>query len=178
MEIPRLTTATAMQEPSHVCDLHHSSWQRQVLNPLSKARDWTQNLMVPSQIRFHCTRTGTPSHCGFDLHFSLMISDIPFPWVPVGHLYIFFRKVFVQEFPLWISRLRTRLASMRLWVLSVASLSGLRIQRSCSFQLRPVLCVGSVFTPSPETAICCRFSPKKKERKRSSHRGSVVNEPD
>ena len=31
-------------------DLHHSSWQLQILNPLSKARDRTQNLMVPSQI--------------------------------------------------------------------------------------------------------------------------------
>ena len=26
---------------SHVCDLHHGSWQRQILNPLSKARDRT-----------------------------------------------------------------------------------------------------------------------------------------
>ena len=30
--------------------LHHSSRQRQILNPLSKARDQTCNLMVPSQI--------------------------------------------------------------------------------------------------------------------------------
>ena len=36
---------------SHVCDLHHSSRQRWILNPLSKARDRTCNLMVPSQIR-------------------------------------------------------------------------------------------------------------------------------
>jgi len=33
------TTATAMQDLSLVCDLHHSSWQPQILNPLSKARD-------------------------------------------------------------------------------------------------------------------------------------------
>ena len=32
----------------------------QILNPLSKARDRTRNLMVPSQIRFCCTTTGTP----------------------------------------------------------------------------------------------------------------------
>ena len=32
----------------------------QILNPLSKARDQTYNLMVTSQIRFHCTTTGTP----------------------------------------------------------------------------------------------------------------------
>jgi len=34
-----LPTATAMPDPSHICDLHHSSWQCQILNPLSKARD-------------------------------------------------------------------------------------------------------------------------------------------
>ena len=33
------TTATAMPDPSHFCDLHHSSQHCQVLNPLSKARD-------------------------------------------------------------------------------------------------------------------------------------------
>ena len=32
-------TATAKQDLSHVCNLHHSSWQCQILNPLSKARD-------------------------------------------------------------------------------------------------------------------------------------------
>ena len=34
----------------HVFDLHHSSWQSQILNPLSKAWDRTCNLMVPSRI--------------------------------------------------------------------------------------------------------------------------------
>ena len=32
-------TATATPDPSHVCKLHHSSRQRWILNPLSKARD-------------------------------------------------------------------------------------------------------------------------------------------
>ena len=52
--------ATATPDPSQVCDLHHSSQQCQILNPLSEARDWTRNLVVPSQIRFHCAMTGTP----------------------------------------------------------------------------------------------------------------------
>ena len=50
MEVPRLgvklelqllayTTATATQDPSRICDLHHSSWQCQTPNPLSEARD-------------------------------------------------------------------------------------------------------------------------------------------
>ena len=34
-------TATAMQDPRYICDLHHLSQQRQILNPLSKARDQT-----------------------------------------------------------------------------------------------------------------------------------------
>ena len=34
----------------HICDLHHSSQQRRILNLLSKARDRTYNLMVPSPI--------------------------------------------------------------------------------------------------------------------------------
>ena len=41
-----------MRDPSQVCDLHHSSWQRWILDPLSKARDRTHKLMVPSRIRF------------------------------------------------------------------------------------------------------------------------------
>ena len=41
----------ARRDPSRVCNLHHSSWQRQILNPLSKARDQTHNLIVPSWIR-------------------------------------------------------------------------------------------------------------------------------
>ena len=31
----------AMPDQSHVCDLHHSSWQHQILNPQSEARDQT-----------------------------------------------------------------------------------------------------------------------------------------
>ena len=56
MEDPRLgveselqmlvyTTARATPNPSHVCDLHHSSWQHRTLIPLSEARDQTHILM-------------------------------------------------------------------------------------------------------------------------------------
>ena len=30
--------------------IHYSFWQHQILNPLSEVRDWTQNLMITSQI--------------------------------------------------------------------------------------------------------------------------------
>ena len=50
MEVPRLgvklelqrlayVTVTATPDLSHVCNLHHSSRQHQILNPLSGARD-------------------------------------------------------------------------------------------------------------------------------------------
>ena len=35
------TGATATPDPSCACDLHHSAWHRQILNPLSEARDRT-----------------------------------------------------------------------------------------------------------------------------------------
>jgi len=42
---PGYTTATATEDPSRVCNLHHSSQQHQILKPLSKARDRTHILM-------------------------------------------------------------------------------------------------------------------------------------
>ena len=71
MEVPRLgvesdlqllayATDTALQDPSGVFNLYHSSQQRQILKPLSEARDRTHNLMVPSQIHLCCAMTGTP----------------------------------------------------------------------------------------------------------------------
>ena len=72
MEIPRLgvelelellayTTATATRDSSLLCNLHLSSWQCQILNPLSEDRDWTLVLMDMSWIRCHWATTGTPS---------------------------------------------------------------------------------------------------------------------
>ena len=40
------TTATATWDLSHVCDLHHGSRQRQILNPLSEAGDRTLYFMM------------------------------------------------------------------------------------------------------------------------------------
>ena len=57
-----LTLATAIATPdlSQVCNLHHSSQQCRIPNPLRKARDRTHILMDTSQIHFHCATTGTP----------------------------------------------------------------------------------------------------------------------
>ena len=61
MDVPRLgvemdlqplacATATAMPDPSQVCDLHCSPWQHLIFNPLSEARVQIRVLMDTSQI--------------------------------------------------------------------------------------------------------------------------------
>ena len=50
-----------MPDPSRVYDLHQSSRQRWILNPLSEARDRTHSLMVPNWIHFHCSTTRAPA---------------------------------------------------------------------------------------------------------------------
>ena len=70
MEVPRLgsnqsyttATATATQNPSHICNLHCSSRQCQILNPLSEARDRTHVLMDISQVHYCGAIMGTPEN--------------------------------------------------------------------------------------------------------------------
>ena len=47
------TTATIMWDPSLICDLHHSSQQGWILNPLSEARNRTHILMDTSRV-YYC----------------------------------------------------------------------------------------------------------------------------
>ena len=54
--MPAYTTATATPNLSLICNLHHSSQQCWIFNPLSKARDRTLILMDssdPSRIHYH-----------------------------------------------------------------------------------------------------------------------------
>ena len=60
-----LASASAIATPDQSHSLHHSSWQRWILNPLSEARDRTHILMDTSQIRFHWARAGTPQRSHF-----------------------------------------------------------------------------------------------------------------
>ena len=54
LQLQAYATAIALWDPSHVCDLHHSSQQSWILNPLNKDQDRTQVLMDTSQVCFHC----------------------------------------------------------------------------------------------------------------------------
>ena len=49
LQLPAYTTATT-QDLSRICNLHHSSQQHWILNPLSEARDPTRILMYTSRV--------------------------------------------------------------------------------------------------------------------------------
>ena len=50
LQLPAYTRATAMPDPSFIEDLHHSLWQCQILNLMSKARDRTHIFMDASWV--------------------------------------------------------------------------------------------------------------------------------
>ena len=50
LQLPAYTTATATRDPSNVCDLYHSSQQRQKFSSLSEARDPTHIFMDTSWV--------------------------------------------------------------------------------------------------------------------------------
>ena len=52
LQLPVYTTATATQDLSCFFDLDHSSWQRQILKPLSEARDGTRILKDTSLVHY------------------------------------------------------------------------------------------------------------------------------
>ena len=60
LQLPAYTTAAARPDPSLICDLHHSSQQRRILNPPNEVRDRTHILIDSSGIRFHCTPMEIP----------------------------------------------------------------------------------------------------------------------
>ena len=80
LQLPAHATDTAMPDPSWVWDLHHSSWQLRILNPLSKVRDRTCNLRVPIQIRWPLCHNGNSSSVIF-----LMV-QLPMPFSSRGKL--------------------------------------------------------------------------------------------
>ena len=62
LQLPASTTATVMPDLSHLCDLHHSSQQHRLLNPLSGARGGTHNFMDTGQVLYHWATIGTPKY--------------------------------------------------------------------------------------------------------------------
>ena len=70
-----------MLDPSHVCNLYHSSWQHQILNLLSKASDWACILTDAGQIHFCWAMMGT------SILFSIVVAPIYIPTKSISSLF-------------------------------------------------------------------------------------------
>ena len=86
IEVPRLgvelglyllayATAIATRDPSHICNPHHSSWQRWTPNSLNEARVRICILTDTSQLCYHCATMGTPK-----VSFIVKFFWTPAPW--------------------------------------------------------------------------------------------------
>ena len=104
LQPPAYITATAKQNPSWVCDLHHRSWQRQIPNPLFKARDGTcifmdtrfvsaepwRELSPPPFFFLNWSIVDTQSCIGFRCTSSVCVTQLCVcVWVYINHPYPF-----------------------------------------------------------------------------------------
>ena len=69
LQLPAYTTATVKPDLSHIFDLHHSSWQHQILNTLNGARDWSCNPHSDTSQVHYCRAKGE------HLYFLLFITE-------------------------------------------------------------------------------------------------------
>ena len=80
LQLPAYTTATSTPDQSCVCDFHHSSQQRWILNPLSEARDQTHTLMDTSWVCNPLSHNGNACNSDFCAYpFFLAVLSLEFP---------------------------------------------------------------------------------------------------
>ena len=61
LQLLTCATATAAQDLSDICNLHHSSPQRRILNPLMRTRGLTHIFMDTSHLHYRWATPGIPS---------------------------------------------------------------------------------------------------------------------
>ena len=85
LQLPAYATATAKPHLSHICDLHHSLWQHQILNPLSEARDRICILMDISQVCNMLSYNGNFNKLLNKQNISISTDRIFISYVSLGH---------------------------------------------------------------------------------------------
>ena len=96
LPLPAYTAARATPDPSCICNLHHSSRQRQILNRLSKAGDGTHILMDTSRVCYWWETMGTPLKIFLILRLQFNI------WKYLATIWIAnFWKFWTSGIPMW-----------------------------------------------------------------------------
>ena len=88
LQLPAYATATAMPDPSFLCNLHHSPWQGGILNPLSKARDGTRIWLLVGFLAMNHSGNSGNSKKEFKTKLQPSFALVPCP---------------VRKFPVWFS---------------------------------------------------------------------------
>ena len=76
LQPPIYATATAKWDPSHICGLHHTSWQCQILNPLNEARDQMYIPMNTSQVLNPLSQSGNSQGAIFKVLFREKMAEL------------------------------------------------------------------------------------------------------
>ena len=133
LQLLAYTTATETRwDPSHICNLHHTSQKCEILNLMSEARDRTCILMDTSRVCNLLSHNGNPQGC-VSLYFNLLqllLSMSQASWLVSTswsnlhpHFFCFFFLVFFAF---------SRAASFGIW-----RIPGRGSNRSCSYRPRP-----------------------------------------
>ena len=99
--------------------------------------------------------------------------QVPYCSNTLKFLITFYYQISVQEFLLWLSRLRPDIVSVRMWVQLLALIrdchklwcrSQMGLESGVAMFVVQACSCGSNLTISPEISICCRFVHKKKKK--------------
>ena len=60
LQMPAYATATVTRDPSHICNLHHSSWQHWIPNPQVRPGIEPASSWIRFRFLIHSATTGTP----------------------------------------------------------------------------------------------------------------------
>ena len=108
LQLPAYTIATTTADPSCVCNLHHSSQQCWMLNPLSKARDSAHVLMDTSWVHCLWATTGTLAFLYYDIlfwNYFIILVDRILLWMNFRNEFMTFswtKLDFFYRFTVWV----------------------------------------------------------------------------
>ena len=105
---------------------------KQIVGPSAPSFWFSRSDVGPDDLHFCYVPRNRTDVAGWGPHFEAQWINLSCWWLSVTVQWLVWwssgdLNAVCQEFPLWLSGLRTWLVSMRMWVWSLASLSGLRI---------------------------------------------------